>query len=203
MGLLPLPSSCLHPSLYLLWVMQGRENGDLWVCQESKGGLQQDMLFPRVNFRNDEQEGLGMTGCPKIITVGWVSLGSPSGNSRPLLQENQMAKGDSLDSMCWNCTEIVWEGSGMERERDNLLTILKLSWMVFFIVMKLLCFLNLCSQLLLFLIHSSFQHKVKATLWVGHWLMWPRKAWSLPGCTCHSSGKDFSLGFFQFVSVML
>lgn len=64
--------------------------------------------------------------------------------------------------------------------------------------MRLLCSLNLCSQLMLFLIQSSFQHEGKATLWIGHWLVWPRKAWSLPGCTCHSSDKDFSL-FCLFV----
>lgn len=61
--------------------------------------------------------------------------------------------------------------------------------------MRFLCSLNLCSQLLLFFIQSNFQHKLKATLWVGHWLVWPRKARSLPSYTCHSSYKDFSLVF--------
>lgn len=78
------------------------------------------MLFPRVGFQNDEKEGLGRSGCTEMITVGWVRLGSPSGNSWPLLQENQMAKGDSWDSMSWNCTDAWWERSGMESERDNL-----------------------------------------------------------------------------------
>lgn len=98
------PPACITHCVCYGWC---RENGNLSVCQESKGGLQQDVLFLWVGFRNNEQEGLGRTGCTKMITVGWVSLGSPSGNSQPLLQENQMAKGDSLDSMCWNCTDVV------------------------------------------------------------------------------------------------
>lgn len=70
----------------------------------------------------------------------------------------------------------------------------------FFIIifMRLLCSLNFCSQVLLFFIQSSFQHKLKAALWFGHWLVWPRQVWSLPRYTCHSSYKDFSLGFFFF-----
>lgn len=89
------------------------------------------MLFPRVGFRNDEQEGLGKTGCTKVITVGWVSLGSPSGNSWPLLQENQMAKDDSLGSVSWDCTDVVvrrMRNGKWKRQSTVTLTIQKLSW---------------------------------------------------------------------------
>lgn len=171
-----------------------------------QGWVAPSMLFPRVSFRNDEQEGLGKTGCTEVIIVGWVSLGSPSGNSRPLLQENQMAKGDSLDSMCWNCTDVVVRRirkGKRKRQSTVILTILKLS--CFFFLFSWGCYApwtsvhSCCCSLSRVVLNIRW----KPVLWAGHWLVWPRKALSLLDCTCHSSGKDFSLVFFHFVSVML
>lgn len=132
MGLLPLPSSCLHHSLYLLWVMQRTENRDLWVCQESKGGLHQACCFQESVLGMMSKKDWERLAAQRWL---WVSLGSPSGNSWPLLQENQMAKGDSLDSMCWNCTDVVVRRirkGKRKRQSTVILTILKLSWFFFY-----------------------------------------------------------------------
>lgn len=91
----------------------------------------------------------------------------------------------------------------MERERDNSYFNNTEIKCFFFIFMRLLCSLNLCSQLLLFLIQSSFQHKVKASV----------MGWALAGLTKEGSvsarlhlpfkWQRFQSGFFHFVSVML